>query len=121
MTSTNLASVVYQDNLYNGPGLPLTSGFTTQLSPDTYRHPGCASIGLNPSPKPITTIASSLGPGRMVTFFTLHGGSVTFQPGRYIDLMGMTSLMVTGTVTFVRTDLGGPLWKVVSQWNDPMP
>ena len=52
----------------------------------------------------------------MITFFTL-GGPVTFGAGGNIDLMGMASLTVDGTITFIRTDLGGVYWKPVSQWS----
>jgi hypothetical protein len=45
------------------------------------------------------------------------GGPVTFGSGGNIDLMGMSTLTVDGTITFVRTDLGGVLWKPVSQWS----
>jgi hypothetical protein len=115
---TNLLNMVYQDNLYcetcSGPP---TSGLTTQLSPATSINiRGVHSIGLNPSSTPITTIQSGLGPGEMVTFFTL-GGPVTFGPGGNIDLMGASTLTVNGTITFVRSDLGGVLWKPVSQWS----
>jgi hypothetical protein len=116
--STNFASVVYQDNLYcDTCTLPPTSGITTQMSPATSINiRGVHSVGLNPSTTPITTIQSSLGPGEMVTFFTF-AGPVTFGPGGNIDLMGKTSITVNGTITFVRTDLGGPLWKPVAQWS----
>ena len=116
---TNIASVVYQDNLYysdtsNGPP---TSGISTQVAPaSTINIRGVHSVGLNTSATPITTIQSGLGPGEMVTFFTL-GGPVTFGPGGNIDLMGMNSLTVNGTITFVRSDLGGSYWKPVSQWS----
>jgi hypothetical protein len=115
---TNIASVVYQDNLYcetcSGPP---TSGITTQVSPaSSINIRGVHSIGLNPSATPITTIQSGLGPGEMVTFFTL-GGAVTFGAGGNIDLMGMSKLTVNGTITFVRSDLGGLFWKLVSQWS----
>lgn len=115
---TNIASVVYQDNFSsetsNGPP---TSGITTQVSPAaTINIRGVHSIGLNSSPTPITTIQSGLGPGEMVTFFTL-GGAVTFAAGGNIDLMGLAMLTVNGTITFVRSDLGGLLWKPVSQWS----
>jgi hypothetical protein len=115
---TNIASVVYQDNLFcetcNGP---TTSGITTQVSPATsISIRGVHSIGLNASPTPITTIQSGLGPGEMVTFFTL-GGAVTFGAGGNIDLMGLSTLTVNGTITFVRSDLGGLSWKPVSQWS----
>jgi hypothetical protein len=119
--STNLASVVYQDNMYYAPNVPVTSGLTTQLSPaTTINVRGVHSIGLNSSPTSIATINSQLGPGEMVTFFSL-GGPVTFQAGGNIDLMGMTSLTVTGTITLVRTDLGGLFWKIVSQWSPTLP
>lgn len=114
----DFASVIYQDNLccetFNGPA---TSGITGQQSPAaTINIRGVHSMGLNPSSTPITTIQSALGPGEMVTFFTL-GGPVTFGAGGNIDLMGMSTLTLTGTVTFVRSDLGGSLWKPVSQWS----
>ena len=55
---TNIATVVYQDNLYcetcNGP---VTSGITTQIQPATsISIRGVHSIALNPSTTPITTI-----------------------------------------------------------------
>jgi hypothetical protein len=118
VAGTNLASIVYSDNMSYSPfGLPATSGVSTQLSPATSINiQGVHSVGLNPSTTPITTIQSGLGPGEMVTFFIL-GGSVTFSAGGNIDLMGMPSLTVNGTITFVRTDLGGLFWKVVSEWS----
>jgi hypothetical protein len=118
---TNLASVAYQDNLYfpSTLTLPPTSGLTPQISPATSINiVGVHSVGLNPSSTPITTIQSSLGPGEMVTFFTL-GGPVTFSAGGNIDLMGASSVTINGTMTFVRVDLGGLLWKPVSQYRAP--
>ncbi|MGO9844624.1 MAG: hypothetical protein ACLPZF_26025 [Candidatus Acidiferrales bacterium] len=119
VASTNFASVVYQDNLsYNGgTRVPPTSGLSTQMSPAaTINTQGVHTVGLNPSTTPITTIQSGLGPGETITFFSL-GGSVTFGTGGNIDLMGMSSLTLNGSVTFVRTDLGGLEWKPVSQWS----
>jgi hypothetical protein len=117
--STNLASVVYQDNM-SSPGasnVPITSGLTMQVSPATAINVlGAHTVGLNPSTTPITTIQSGLGPGEMLTFYTLSG-PVTFSSGGNIDLMGAASLTVNGTITLVRADLGGLLWKVVSQWS----
>jgi hypothetical protein len=116
--STNIASVVYQDNMLfgnTGSG-PATTGITTQVAPATSINIlGVHSVGLNPSSIPITTIQSGLGPGEMVTLFTL-GGPVTFAAGGNIDLMGLPSLTLNGTITFVRSDLGGSLWKPVSVW-----
>jgi hypothetical protein len=119
---TNLASVVYQDNMSCGACVSLpTSGITTQISPaGEINIQGVHSVGLNPSTTPITTIQSNLGPGEMVTFFAI-GGSVLFEAGGNIDLMGMNSLTVDGTITLVRSDLGGLLWKVVSQWSPRRP
>jgi hypothetical protein len=117
--ATNLASVVYKDNLSTWPsiGLPPTSGMTAQMSATTsIDTKGLHSIGLNPAATPITTIQSGLGPGEMITLFTL-GGSVTFGSGGNIDLMGATSINVNGSITFIRSDLGGLLWKPVSQWS----
>jgi hypothetical protein len=115
---TNIASVVYENNLSSELSTgPITSGITTQVAPaSSIDIRGVHSIGLNPSSTPITTIQSGLGPGEMVTFFTL-GGSATFGAGGNIDLMGKSTLVVNGTITFVRTDLGGLLWKPVSQWS----
>jgi hypothetical protein len=115
---TNIASVTYEDNLSceTCGGSPL-SGITTQVSPAaTIDVRGVHSVGLNPSTTPITTIQSSLGPGEMLTLFTL-AGPVSLGAGGNIDLMGMSSLTVNGTITLVRSDLGGLLWKVVSQWS----
>jgi hypothetical protein len=118
--SINLASVVYQDNLYAGPSnLPPTSGITPQLNPATSINTlGVHSIGLNPSATPITTIQSGLGPGEMLTFYSL-GGSVAFGAGGNIDLMGASSIAVNGSITFIRSDLGGATWKPVAQWSPP--
>jgi hypothetical protein len=122
VSSTNLASVAYQDNLYLGTLTnPPTAGITTQINPATSINVhGVHSVGLNPSTTPITTIQSILGPGEEITFYTL-GGAVTFGSGGNIDLMGATSVNVTGSITFVLSDLGGPSWKVVSQWTPPSP
>jgi len=123
VTGTNFASVVYQDNLYQ-PGssdLPPTSGITAQVAPATKVNiAGIHSIGLNPSTTPIATVQSSLGPGEMVTFYTL-GGSVIFTSGGNIDLLGATSITVNGSITFIRSDLGGRTWKPVAQWTPPAP
>jgi hypothetical protein len=118
---TNLASVSYQDNLYQPTNLnlPPTSGITAQMQPTTSMNiAGIHTVGLNPSATPITTLLSSLGPGETVTFYTL-GGSVVFAPGGNIDLMGAASITVNGSITFIRSDLGGPSWKPVSQWTPP--
>jgi hypothetical protein len=118
VAGTNLSSVVYRDNLYNSGTLlvPPTTGLTSQLSPaPTINIQGVHTVGLNPSTTPITSIQSGLGPGEMVTFYTLSG-PVIFSSGGNIDLMGMSSLTVNGTITFVRSDLGGTFWKPVSQW-----
>jgi len=116
---TNIASVVYQDNLYLGSSnVPPTSGISTQMNPATSINiQGVHSVGLNASTTPITTIQSSLGPGEMVTFFTWYG-PVTFSSGGNIDLMGQNTLTVNGSITFVRNDLLGNLqWIPVSQWS----
>ncbi|MGH7870125.1 MAG: hypothetical protein ACREP9_21415 [Candidatus Dormibacteraceae bacterium] len=115
---TNLAQVVYQDNQYSGSfTVPPTSGITTQLSPgNVISIGGVHSVGLNPSATPIATIQSALGPGEMVTFFSL-GGEVTFASGGNINLMGSAKVEVNGSITFVRNDLtGGLQWTPVSQW-----
>jgi hypothetical protein len=115
---TNLSSVSYQDNLYlpGSSDLPPTSGITAQISPAaSINIKGIHTIGLNPSTTPIATVQSALGPGETVTFYTL-GGSVVFASGGNIDLLGVPSLTVNGSITFIRTDLGGASWKPVSQW-----
>ena len=123
LKGTNIASVVYQDNLYynNTSNGPPTSGISTQVEPaNSINIGGVHSVGLNSSTTPITTIQSGLGPGEMITFFTL-GGPVTFVAGGNIDLMGMSTLTVNGTITFLRSDLGGSYWKPVSQWSPSLP
>lgn len=122
VSGTNFSSVVYQDNLYlGGSNGPVTSGITTQMTPAAVINiRGVHSIGLNPSVTPITTIQSSLGPGEMVTFFALSD-AVVFASGGNIDLLGANPVVVTGTITFVRSDLGGSRWKPVSQWTRPVP
>jgi hypothetical protein len=118
---TNLASVTYQDNIYPSGtlDLPPTSGVTMQTTPAAKINIfGIHSVGLNPSTTPITTLKSSLGPGEMVTFYSL-GGSVVFASGGNISLLGATSLTVTGSITFIRSDLGGPMWIPMSQWTPP--
>jgi hypothetical protein len=114
---TNLASVVYQDNLYcDTCAGPPTSGITTLMSPSTSINiRGAHSIALNSSPTPITTLLSSLGPGEMVTLFTFNG-PVTFGAGGNVNLMGQATLTLNGSITFIRNDLLGLLWTPVSQW-----
>jgi hypothetical protein len=115
---TNLASVVYQDNLYlpGSSSVPPTSHITAQITPAaTLDIRGIHTIGLNPSPTPIKTLQSSLGPGETVTFYALKG-SVVFAHGGNIDLMGIPSLTVSGSITFIRTDLGPASWRIFSQW-----
>lgn len=118
---TNLASVSYKDNLYLTltADLPPTSGVTAQLAPAAkIAIAGIHTVGLNSSTTPITTVQSSLGPGETVTFYPL-GGSVVFGSGGNINLMGATSITVTGSITFVRTDLGSLSWLPLSQWTPP--
>jgi hypothetical protein len=124
---TNLSSVAYQDNLYQpvvywapNPApfnVPTTSGITTHLAPTTVINiQGAHSVGLNPSSMPIATIQSTLGPGEMVTFFTL-AGAVTFSSAGNIGLMGLPSVQVSGSITFIRSDLGASQWIPVAQWS----
>jgi hypothetical protein len=115
---TNLAQIVYQDNQYSGPlTVPPTTAITTQLAPAALINiGGVHSVGLNPSTKAISTIQTTLGPGEMVTFFSL-GGPVTFASGGNINLMGSVKVTLNGSMTFVRNDLtGGLQWTPVSQW-----
>lgn len=130
---TNLSDVVYQDNMFEdilfyspnqGPSnVPPTSGITMQLNPATAINiQGAHTIALNASTTPITTIQSTLGPGEMVTFTTFIG-PVTFGLGGNIDLMGLDTLTVNGSITFVRNDLLGDSrqWTPVAQWSPPRP
>ena len=117
--STNLASVVYRDNFFAGSSnVPPSSGITTQVAPATSINiQGAHSIGLNPSTTPITTIQSSLGPGELVTLFAF-AGPATFAAGGNIDLMGQATLVINGSITFMRDDLlGGLQWIPVAQWS----
>ena len=55
----------------------------------------------------------------MVTFFTL-GGAVSFDAGGNLNLMGLNTLMIKGSITFMRNDLSGTLqWTPVAQWRAP--
>jgi hypothetical protein len=119
---TNLASVVYQDNLScevcAGPN---TSGITSAMSPATsISIRGVHSVALNSSTIPIQTIQSTLGPGEIVTLFVING-PVTFATGGNINLMGQASMTVNGSVTFIRNDLLGLQWTPVSQWSPTPP
>jgi hypothetical protein len=115
---TNLASVVYQDNLScETCAGPSTSGITSAMSPATSINiRGVHSVALNSSATPIQTIQSTLGPGEMVTLFVING-PITFVPGGNINLMGQTTLTVNGSITFIRNDLSGLQWTPVSQWS----
>jgi hypothetical protein len=116
VSGTNLAQVIYQDNQYSGSlSVPPTSGLTTHLAPAaSINIGGVHSVGLNASTTAISTIRSALGPGEMVTFFTLNG-TATFAAGGNINLMGLKQVQVNGSITFVRNDLTGG-WTPVSQW-----
>jgi hypothetical protein len=118
VSGTNLAQVVYQDNQYLGSlDVPPTSGITTQLgATPSINIGGAHTIGLNTSTTPILTIQSTLGPGETVTFLALNG-PVTFATGGNIALPGSTSVTVTGSITFVRSDLtGDQKWWPIAQW-----
>ena len=123
---TNLSGVAYQDNFYlnvvywapnTGPvNVPPTSGITTEVAPaNAINIQGAHSVGLNPSSTPIATIQSSLGPGEMVTFFTF-AGPVVFSSGGNIDLAGLPSVKVNGSITFIRSDFAAQ-WIPVAQWS----
>jgi hypothetical protein len=118
VNSTNLASVVYQDNGSGGTTVPVTSGITSMLNPAaTVDIQGVHSIGMSSSATPITSIQSSLGPGETVTFFSFQGPFI-FASGGNINLMGASSVTVNGSITFVRNDLTqGLQWTPVSQWS----
>jgi hypothetical protein len=115
---TNLASVVYQDNLYcESCAGPPTSGITMAMSPaTTINIRGVHTVALNSSTTPIQTIQSTLGPGEMVTLFVING-PFTFASGGNINLMGQATLTVNGSITLIRNDLSGSQWTPVSQWS----
>ncbi|MGA9798333.1 MAG: hypothetical protein WBQ68_04955 [Terriglobales bacterium] len=116
--ATQGASIVYEDNeFFGGTSLPGTSGITLQLAPSsTIAINGARTVGLTSSTTPITTIQSSLGAGEAATFFTING-PVTFASGGNINLLGATTLVVNGSITFAVSDLGTtPSWVPISQW-----
>jgi hypothetical protein len=118
LSAINGSGVVYRDNLFFGStNLPATKGLTVQLDPASTINVGGAHIaGLTASATPIATIVSGLGTGETVTFFTTNG-PVHFAAGGNINLLGVSSLTVTGSITFVVSDLGGtPTWVPVSQF-----
>ncbi|HWY57356.1 MAG TPA: hypothetical protein VNZ03_23025 [Terriglobales bacterium] len=114
----NGASIVYQDNLfYGGTNLPVTSGITTQVTAASIVNIGGAhTVGLIASTLPITTIQANLGAGETATFYAING-PVTFGSGGNINLLGASSVTVTGSITFIVSDLGKvPSWIPISQW-----
>ena len=111
--------VVYNDNLFFGAtDLPATSGLSAQLIPaPSINIRSAHTVGLASSTTPITTIQAAFGPGETATFFAL-GGPVVFGAGGNLNLMGAPSITVTGSITFMVSDLGGSTtWIPVSQWN----
>ena len=52
----------------------------------------------------------------MVTLYTF-AGPVTLASGGNINLMGLNTLIVNGSITLTRSDLGGLQWIPVAQWN----
>jgi hypothetical protein len=117
----NGVGMVYQDNLfYGGTNLPMTSGITTQITPaSTINIGGAHTVGLIASPIPIATIQANLGAGEMATFYGING-PVTFAAGGNINLMGVKSITVNGSITFVVSDIGNaPSWVPISEWSPP--
>jgi hypothetical protein len=116
----NGTNVVYQDNLFvGGTNLPVTSGITKEITSAGIINIGSShTVGLLASVEPISTIQASLGAGESATFYTIQG-PVTFVAGGNINLMGMNSVVVNGSITFVVSDLGYPFWVPISQWSAP--
>jgi hypothetical protein len=117
----NGVSMVYQDNLfYGGTDLPVTSGITTQITAASTINIGAAhTVGLVASSAAISTIQANLGAGETATFYATNG-PVTFASGGNINLMGVKSITVNGSITFVVSDLGNaPSWVPISQWGPP--
>jgi hypothetical protein len=113
------SDVVYQDNMFFGTtSLPSTAGVSAQLVPaPSINIRSAHTVGLASSTTAITTIQSALGPGETVTFFAL-GGPVVFGSGGNLNLMGAATITITGSITFMVSDLGGSSsWIPVSQWN----
>jgi hypothetical protein len=119
--AANGANVVYQDNLFfGGTNVPVTSGITKQMTAAPIINIGGShTVGLLASNEPISTIQANLGAGESATFYTVQG-PVTFVSGGNINLMGMNSLVVNGSITFVVSDLGYPSWIPTSQWDAPL-
>jgi hypothetical protein len=114
----NGVGIVYQDNLFLGTtNLPLTSGITTQITAaPTINIGGSHSVGLVASTSTITTIQANLGAGETATFYTING-PVSFASGGNINLLGSTLITVTGSITFIVSDLGNtPSWVPISEW-----
>lgn len=112
------SNVTYQDNdFYGGTILPQTQGITMQLaSAATINIGGAHTVALTTSNTPITTIQAMLGSGEAATFYSL-GGPITFASGGNINLMGANSITVTGSITFILSDVGSaPSWVPISQW-----
>jgi len=121
--AVNGANVVYEDNVFfGGTNVPVTSGITKEITAaPTINIGGAHTVGLLPSVGPISTIQANLGAGESATFYTVQG-PVTFVSGGNINLMGMNSVVVNGSITFVVSDLSyAPTWVPVSQWSAPPP
>jgi hypothetical protein len=118
--AVNGANVVYQDNLFVGnTDLPVTSGITKEITSAGIINIGSShTVGLLASVEPISTIQANLGAGESATFYTIQG-PVTFVAGGNIHLMGMNSVVVNGSITFVVSDVGYPSWVPISQWSAP--
>jgi len=119
--AVNGANIVYEDNVFfGGTNVPVTSGITKEITPaPTINIGGAHSVGLLASVEPISTIQANLGAGESATFYTIQG-PVTFVSGGNINLMGMNSVVVNGSITFVVSDLSyAPTWVPISQWSAP--
>jgi hypothetical protein len=121
--AVNGANIIYEDNVFfGGTNVPVTSGITKEITAaPTINIGGAHTVGLLASVEPISTIQANLGAGESATFYTVQG-PVTFVAGGNINLMGMNSVVVNGSITFVVSDLSyAPTWVPISQWSAPPP
>jgi len=113
------SNVTYEDNEFFGnANLPNTQGITMHLAAAATINIGAAhTVALTRSNTPITTIQAMLGAGETATFYAIDG-PVTFASGGNVNLMGANSITVSGSITFVVSDLGSaPSWVPISQWS----
>jgi hypothetical protein len=115
----NLTSIQVENNWWNTvTSGSLTAGITRQISVsgNAVQLEYSKTAYVNSSAQQIATIESKLLAGEQISL-RAHVGSITFNESGNIRLGGRSSPLVVPSgalVTFVRADLGGDLWHLMS-------